>query len=225
MLNFRIVPTISSSMPISPASTPRRAVLGALSHFREKTNSAVAIRYVHPTSQLSAVAPEAPASGMAGWAAASVCGKAISMSMASSLLLLALEHLEHAIGNQKAADDVACGGNAGNGSQDGAERRALLGRDPDRRHHRNRRNCVGQRRQRRVQQRRDAPDDLEAQERREHEHEQCRPDVIHRCMPLRSCQTYALTFANRSRTRGLTISPFSQISVSRMISSSLLTLS
>ena len=39
------VPTIASSIPSSPAQTPRRAVLGELIHFRERTKRAVAIRY------------------------------------------------------------------------------------------------------------------------------------------------------------------------------------
>ncbi len=40
------VPTIASSIPSSPASTPRRAVVGELIHFSERMNSAVATKYV-----------------------------------------------------------------------------------------------------------------------------------------------------------------------------------
>ncbi len=39
------MPTIASSIPSSPAHTPRRAVLGELIHLSERTKRAVAIRY------------------------------------------------------------------------------------------------------------------------------------------------------------------------------------
>jgi len=44
MLRFSSVPTIARSMPSSPAHTPWRAVVGELIHFRDITNSAVAMR-------------------------------------------------------------------------------------------------------------------------------------------------------------------------------------
>ena len=45
---------MASAMPISPASTPRRAVRGWLSHLSERMNSAAATRYVALPSQESA---------------------------------------------------------------------------------------------------------------------------------------------------------------------------
>ena len=39
------VPQIASSMPISPAQMPWRAVVGELIHFSERMNSTLAIRY------------------------------------------------------------------------------------------------------------------------------------------------------------------------------------
>ena len=43
--NISSVPMTASAMPISPASTPRRAVRGWLSHLSERMNSAAATRY------------------------------------------------------------------------------------------------------------------------------------------------------------------------------------
>ena len=55
--------------------------------------------------------------------------------------------------------------------------RLLLAGDDDRADDRDRGDRVGQRHQRRVQQPRDVLDDLEADERRQHEHERHRPEI------------------------------------------------
>ena len=57
-------------------------------------------------------------------------------------------------------------------AEHGAERRLLLAGEQNRADDGDGRDRVGQRHQRRVQQPRDAPDDVEADERRQHEHEQ-----------------------------------------------------
>ena len=52
------VPTMADAMPISPASTPLRAVRGWLSHFSDKMNSAAATdqtRSQCPSQEFSAV--------------------------------------------------------------------------------------------------------------------------------------------------------------------------
>ena len=43
------VPTTASTMPISPARTPRRAVVGAVIHLIAKMNDSPAARYMYWT--------------------------------------------------------------------------------------------------------------------------------------------------------------------------------
>src|SRR5262245_48839311 len=92
------VPTTARAMPISPARTPRRAVFGWLSHVSDKMKSAAATRYeALPTQELAA-------------SSESRAGISPSKQMAECTLVtfvrLPAEHLEHAIGDPEAANDV-----------------------------------------------------------------------------------------------------------------------
>src|SRR5437899_12110731 len=80
------VPAIASSIPTSPAQTPRRAVTGELSHFNESTKRAVAIRYV--ISRMYSLA-----------------NMGLRLPRAAGF-----EHFQHAIGDHEAPNDVAGGG-------------------------------------------------------------------------------------------------------------------
>ena len=94
----------------------------------------------------------------------------------------------------------------------------LLAGQDDRADHGDRIERVGQRHQRRVEQRRDAPDHLEPDECRQHEHVEARNQVeLHRSAP--SGMPRSAGSAKNSRTRALTTSPPWVSSVSRMISS------
>ncbi len=77
--------------------------------------------------------------------------------------IAALEHPEHSVGDDEAAHDVAGGGNHGDGPQHSGERALMFADQHDRPHHGDRVEGVGQRHQRRVQQRRHAPNHLEIQ--------------------------------------------------------------
>ena len=94
---------------------------------------------------------------------------------------------------------------------------ALAGQD-DRAHDGDRVQRVGQRHQRRVQQRRNPPDHFEADERGQHEDVEAGDQVkLHRSAPS-ACRRVAGS-AKNSRTRAFTTSPSRVSSVSRMISS------
>src|SRR5215213_8911944 len=97
------VPMTASAMPISPASTPRRAVRGCLSHFRESTNSAPATRYAPHTNGELRSGPEAVVSRTVTSMAASKLNDRSELITAARL---PAEHLEHAVGDPKAAHDV-----------------------------------------------------------------------------------------------------------------------
>ena len=88
------VPATASSMPISPANTPRRAVAGEFIHFSERMNSAAG-------DDVDVIDQRAPL---------------------LLLLALRLEHLEHAVGDQEAADDVGDRGGDGDEAQHLAQR-------------------------------------------------------------------------------------------------------
>ena len=87
---------MASSMPASPAKTPRRAVAGELIHFKDRMNRAAE----------TSIEPGIDAD--------------------SFFCLPLLEHLEHAVGDEVAADDVGGGRNDG----DEAEHARQRGADP-----------------------------------------------------------------------------------------------
>src|SRR5574341_1497935 len=92
---------------------------------------------------------------------------------------LLLEHLEHAVRDQEAADDVRHRGEQRDRAQD-ADRAGILGpRHHQRAHHRDRRDRVRQGHERRVQQARHPTDHAQPDERGQHEDEQHRPVVGH----------------------------------------------
>src|SRR5947209_4334254 len=89
------------------------------------------------------------------------------------------EHLEHAVGDEESADHVAGRGNDGDHPEHGREAALPLADQYDRAHNGNGIKRVGERHQRRVQQRRDMADDLEADESCEHEYEEGVDEVGH----------------------------------------------
>ncbi len=94
--------------------------------------------------------------------------------------LTPLEHLEHAVGDQESRHDVGHGRGHGDGRQRDDQRMPLallLAQHQHRADQADGRDRVGQRHQRRVQQRRHPADHIEPEERRENEHEQVRKDV------------------------------------------------
>src|SRR5688572_4469177 len=92
---------MATTMPISPARTPRRAVRGWLSHLSDSTKSAAATRYEPQTAMESApVACEA---------SAACASKPSELRDGKTLFTagrLPAKHLEHAIGDPEAAHDV-----------------------------------------------------------------------------------------------------------------------
>src|SRR6516164_7263644 len=108
-------------MPASPAQTPRRAVAGELSHFSDRMNSAVAMRYVD-----SMMASIAIMSLWLPWAAG-------------------LEHFQHTVRDDEAADDVAGGCDNRDGPENGCQRRLTFAGQNNRANHRNRVQRVCQR--------------------------------------------------------------------------------
>src|SRR5580704_6374349 len=189
------VPTMARNMPISPAHTPRRAVAGELSHFNERMKSAVAIRYVNSIT----------------------CSVAIMWSRLPRAA--GLKHFQHAIGDQKAADDIAGCGDDGDGAKDGGEPALAFANQNDRAHDRDRVQCVGQRHQRRVQQRRNPANHFESDESCQHEDVKAGQEIhFHQAAPPAGVVCNAGS-AKNSRTRVFTISPLCVSNVSRMISS------
>ena len=74
-----------------------------------------------------------------------------------------LEHPQHAVGDEKAADDVGGGAGHGDEAEERAEPVVLLAGDNQRADQRDAGKGVGRRHQRRVQQRRHARDDVKAE--------------------------------------------------------------
>src|SRR5882757_3260851 len=189
------VPAMASNIPTSPAQTPRRAVIGELSHFNESTNSAVAIRYV-----ISSM-----------------------FSLANMWLRFprtaGFEHFQHAIGDHEAPNDVAGGGDDRDRSQNLCHVAPAFPGQDNGAHHGDRVQCVGQAHQRRVQQRGNPPDHFEADKRRQQENvETCNQVQLHQAPPPAGAPCSAGIEKN-SLTRAFTISPSRVTSVSRMISS------
>ena len=75
-----------------------------------------------------------------------------------------LEHLEHAVGDEESAHDVAGGGDDRDRAEDRRQRALCRARQDDGADHRDGVERVGQRHQRRVQQGRDPPDHLKPDE-------------------------------------------------------------
>src|SRR5262245_20331707 len=118
---------MATAMPISPARTPRRAVRGWLSHFRERMNRAAATRYeAIPSPELMASADE---SGSAGTSVAA------RRNVLITAVRLPAEHFQHAVGNPEAADDVRRGGHHGQCAKHGVKGRVTFGHDLNRRDH------------------------------------------------------------------------------------------
>src|SRR5579883_1235235 len=142
-----------------------------------------------------------------------------------------LEHLQHPVGDDEAADDVARRGNDGDGSKYRGKSRFVLARDHDRADHRDGIQCIGERHERRVQQRRNPANHVKADEAGQNEDKQAvQPSSRHVSSApaagsgANELRTHLLCPASagkakNSRTRSFTISPSRVSSVSRMISS------
>src|SRR5271165_754767 len=140
-------------------------------------------------------------------------------SLHSSLFrLLSLEHLQHPIGDQVAAHRVEHRQeHRGKAQQTRKQASVLLAGDQNRAHHGDRRNRVGERHQRRVQQRRHTANQLKAQEGRQHEYPQIEFVLAHYYFAPPARTGVSPSF---SITRVCTTSPPCVTRVSRMISSS-----
>src|SRR5271155_31775 len=79
------------------------------------------------------------------------------------------EHFEHAIGDEEAADDVAGGGDDGEGAEDGGESAAMFAGEDDGADDGDGVERVGEGHERGVQQRSDLADDFKTNESGEHE--------------------------------------------------------
>jgi len=99
-----------------------------------------------------------------------------AFTIPSSLLLL--EHLEHAVGHHKAAEDVDRGQCHRQEAHDGGEAEGRRAGGDDRADHDDAGNRVGHRHQRGVQRRRHLPDHVIADEDRQHEHGQAQHQRI-----------------------------------------------
>ena len=95
--------------------------------------------------------------------------KVVHFAAAASLRPTRLEHLEHAVGDEEAADDVAGGGDDGDGAENRGEIGLVFTGQDDGADDGDGVEGVGQRHQRRVKQRRDAADDFESDECGQHE--------------------------------------------------------
>src|SRR6266852_4138858 len=135
--NRSSVPTTASSMPISPIITPRRAVAGEFIHLMARMNDMAASMYRNGSS---------------------VSSSFISFLPVSFLFRLPfLEHFQHAVGDEIAADYVEGRQQHCREAQNTRQRAGVLrSGDQNRADHRDGRDRVGQRHQRRMQQRRHA---------------------------------------------------------------------
>src|SRR5216684_3219737 len=139
------VPPMASTMPISPARMPWRAVAGELIHFSERMNNALAMRYW------------LPANSVILW----LCRTA------------GLEHPQHAVGDEKSANYVARRSDDGNHPQNGRECALLFADQDNRTDDRDGIEGIRQRHEWRMQQRRNVADNFESDESRQHEYEKC----------------------------------------------------
>src|SRR5579863_4672046 len=118
-----------------------------------------------------------------------------------------LEHFEHAVGDEEAAHNVAGGGHDGDGAEDSGERGLVLAGEENRSDHGDRVQRVRKRHQRRMQERRNAANHFQADERGEQKYISAGKEVhFHRQVVSFAWATSGGS-AKNSRTRGLTTSP------------------
>src|SRR6516164_1148789 len=130
-----------------------------------------------------------------------------------------LEHLQHAVGDNEAAHNIARRRDDCYRSQYRGQLAFPLARQDDCADHRNGVQCIRQRHQRRVQQRRNAPDHFESYECGQHEHVEARKQIqLHEELLPADVDSSAGSEKN-SRTRAFTTSPSFVSMVSRMMSS------
>src|SRR5580693_4697439 len=82
------------------------------------------------------------------------------------------EHFQHSIGNQESTDDIAGGGYDRNRPQNGHQRALSFSSKDNRANYGDGIKSVGERHQRGMQQRRNTPNHLQSDKRREHEYVQ-----------------------------------------------------
>src|SRR5271165_5138562 len=130
-----------------------------------------------------------------------------------------LEHLQHAVRDDEAADYVARGRHNRNCAQNDCQLALTLARQDDRAHHRDCVQRVGQGHKGCVQQRRNTADHLKSDKCRQHENVESSQQIqFHQPPPPAGVDCSAGSEKN-SLTRALTTSPSYVTSVSRMISS------
>src|SRR5579862_6484104 len=185
---------IARSIPTSPAMTPRRAEPGELIHLRERMKSAVATRYEASIARSRGFMP------------------------LLTLGLSRLEHPEHPVRDEEAADDVARRRDDRDRREDRREGRAALAGEEDRADDGDRVQGVRQGHEGRVEERRDPPYHLESDEGGQHEDVEAVEEVdLHSRTP--SFPSGRAARPRNSRTRGFTISPPLVRSVSLTIGS------
>ena len=122
--NISSVPMTASAMPISPASTPRRAVCGWLSHLSDRMNSAAATRYdAHVRASVRGDRRRT--------ASAAASSRPEVARVLITAARLPAEHLQHAVGDPEPADDVGRRGDHGQRAEDRAESRVPLRQSPE----------------------------------------------------------------------------------------------
>src|SRR4051812_6145475 len=178
-VSFSSVATIATTMPTAPIQFPRRAVAGDDRKRSASTKHTIVTRY----NRLTAFVPISRPSPSIGRAPL-------------------LEHLEHAVGDDEAADDVR-GRKCDRQEADDADQRVLVfaAGDDHRADDHDAVDRVRARHQRRVQHRRHLRDHLEAEEDREHEHGHLgdeRRGVAHAATPFRVTHVPATTSSSQS---------------------------
>src|ERR1700686_948117 len=133
-----------------------------------------------------------------------------------SLRPAGFEHAQHAIGDQEAADDVAGGGDDGDGAEDGGELAFMFAGENDGADYGDGVERVGEGHQRRVEKRGDAANNFKSDKSGERENVEAGDQVqLHLSPPL---VANAGNLKN-SQSRAFTTSPPCVSNVSRMISS------
>src|SRR5439155_23572459 len=153
------------TMPAAAVKLPLRAPLGELSCFRPRMNSAAARRYARAIT------------------VGSFFGR-----------LPALEHLEHAVGDDETSDHVGRGEDDRDQAEHDGHRRVGSGGDEDGADQDDAVDRVGARHERRMQDGRHLRDDLEADEDREHEERQLIQKLVGHAAPT-ICLARSLTIS------------------------------
>src|ERR1700722_10319724 len=130
------------------------------------------------------------------------------------------EHFQHAVGDKEAADDVAGGGDDGDGAKHGGQCGLMFSRQENCSDYGDGVESVRERHQRRVQERRHAANYLQADECGQQKHIGAGEEVHFHRQAVSLCAATRGGSEKNSRTRGLTTSPPCVSRVLLMMSSS-----